>query len=393
MQFLRLFLLLVFISGSLLSCRPKQPVVTGPHPEKEIYRIPYDTLKDDIVSVISGIIPGKNKCAGWVDSFPAWQKFAAKMDSGFTYLDTSRFVKMEKWADAEIDGRHDSTLLFYPFGGPDFLNANIFYPSASVYLLIGLEPPGMLPQVCNMQATGIVEYTADIWNSLSDLFLRSYFITGHMIDALKKSEVNGTLPVIAMFVKRRGYRIVSVNDVALDSAGVLQYADSMKNRKIFSHGVRIDFARDTGKFLQSVVYLKADISDKGLADNPPLNKYLSSIPACHTYLKAASYLMHGRDFSGIRNIILDKSISVLQDDSGIAYRFFDKNTWDIKLFGKYSRPGKEFSWINETDLAEAYRDTSINPVPFTLGYNWRTRAINLLYATKKKLQIPLYNYN
>lgn len=376
-------ILLLVISGTLFSCRPRQPYIeVAPH-EREVFRIPYDTLNDDIASVISGIVPGRTKCAGGIDTLPAWQKFAAKMDSGFSYLDTSRFAKMDRWADREIQGRHDSTLLFYPFGGPDFLNANIFYPEASEYLLIGLEPSGMLPPLCSMQAKDVEEYTADIWNSLSDLFLRSYFITGHMIDALKKNEVNGTLPVIAMFIKRRGYRIVSVNEVAIDSSGLLQDAGNIKNDKTFSRGVKISFARDTGTYLQSVVYLKADISDEGLKKNQPLTKYLNSLPECRTYLKAASYLMHGKDFSVIRNIIFDKSRTILQDDSGIAYRFFDRNLWDIKLFGKYMRPGKEFSWINEADLAAAYRDTSIKPVPFTLGYNWRTRAINLLYAVRK----------
>jgi len=376
-------ILLLVISVTLFSCRSKQPDIKVTPPEREVCRIPYDTLNDDIASVVSGIVPGRTKCAGSIDTLTAWQKFAAKMDSGFSYLDTSRFAKMDRWADGEIQGRHDSTLLFYPFGGPDFLNANIFYPEASEYLLIGLEPSGMLPPICSMQAKDVEEYTTDIWNSLSDLFLRSYFITGHMIDALKKNEVNGTLPVIAMFIKRRGYRIVSVNEVAIDSSGLLQDAGNIKNDKTFSRGVKISFARDTGTYLQSVVYLKADISDEGLKKNQPLTKYLNSLPECRTYLKAASYLMHGKDFSVIRNIIFDKSRTILQDDSGIAYRFFDRNLWDIKLFGKYMRPGKEFSWINEADLAAAYRDTSIKPVPFTLGYNWRTRAINLLYAVRK----------
>jgi hypothetical protein len=93
--------------------------------------------------------------------------------------------------------------------------------------------------------------------------------------------------------------------------------------------------------------------------------------------------MHGDDFSVIRNFILEKSSTILQDDSGIAFKFFDKKIWDIHLYGKYVRPGKEFSWINETDLAKAYDGTSIKPLPFTLGYNWRTRQINLLYAERK----------
>ena len=162
--------------------------------------------------------------------------------------------------------------------------------------------------------------------------------------------------------------------VGIDNSGICQFADSLRDSKGITNGVRIDFAADTGKRVQSVYYFQTDISDEGLKKNQGFLKYLSLLPESYTYLKAASYLMHANDFSTIRNVVFDKSKTILQDDSGIAYRFFDKNVWDIHLYGKYARPGKEFSWINETDLAKAYTDPTIKPVPFTLGYNWRTQG-------------------
>jgi hypothetical protein len=305
------------------------------------------------------------------------------MDSGFSDLDTSRFDRMRTWADKELRDRHSERVLFYPFGGPDILNANIFYPNASSYILFGLEPVGELPGLCSMDTEQVNKYLEDVWYSLKDIFKRSYFITGNMIDALKKSSVNGTAPVISMFLKRSGYNIVSLDYVSVDTTGRCMPADSLKGMKGVTRGVKIEFATDTGRRIQSVFYFQTDISDEGLRKNPGFNKYLGSLPETNTYIKAASYLMHGNDFSEIRNLVFEKSLSILQDDSGIAYKLFDKSRWDIKLYGKYQRPGKEFSWINETDLAAAYQDTSIKPVPFTLGYNWRTRAINLLYAVRR----------
>jgi len=345
--------------------------------------MPYDTLKDNTASFIAGKDFDYKGCLSFLDTLQLWKRYKFTMDSGFTFLDTSRFVKMSEWADKEISHRKDTVTLFYPFGGPDFLNANIFYPEASKYILFGLEPAGTLPDVCSLNMEQIKEYTESVWLSLRDLFLRSYFITGHMMEAIKKSEVNGSAPIIAMFIKRRGYNIVSVRNIGIDSTGRCIYTDSVKKGKIFARGIKFDFAGDTGHRIQSVLYFRVDVSDAGLKQNYPFMEYLKSMPYCNTYLKAGSYLMHSNEFSGIRNLVLDKSISILQDDSGIAYKYFDKKVWNIKLYGKYTRPGKEFSWINEMDLAEAYRDTSIKPVPFTLGYNWRTRAINLLYAVKK----------
>ena len=290
---------------------------------------------------------------------------------------------MKSWADSELIDRYGTTTLFYPFGGPDFLNANIFYPNADSYILIGLEPVGILPELCDMDTEQVDKYLNDVSYSLKDIFKRSYFITGNMIDALNKSSVNGTLPVISLFIKWNGYNIVSIRNIGIDSSGTWQYNDSLRTTRGITKGVKVDFAADTGRIVQSVFYFQTDISDAGLKNNIGFRKYLASLPMCYTYLKAASYLMHGYEFSMIRNTVFEKSKTILQDDSGIAYKLFDKSMWNIQLYGRYRRPGSEFSWINETDLAEAYKDPSVKPVPFTLGYNWRTQAINMLYAVKK----------
>lgn len=383
MSQIKLISILLSVFLSVAACNQnKQPKVTEA-PVRKVYSVPYDTLTDDIAGFISGKIHGKSGCLARLDSTTGWSKFSYRIDSGFADLDTSRFNKMRVWADSELIDRYGSKTLFYPFGGPDILNANIFYPNAEQYILIGLEPIGMLPDLCNMTVPQVDKYLEDVRYSLKDIFKRSYFITGNMIDALKKNSVNGAVPLLSLFLKRNGYHIVSLRKVGIDNSGICQFADSLRDSKGITNGVRIDFAADTGKRVQSVYYFQTDISDEGLKKNQGFLKYLSLIPESYTYLKAASYLMHANDFSTIRNVVFDKSKTILQDDSGIAYRLFDKNVWDIHLYGKYARPGKEFSWINETDLAKAYTGPTIKPVPFTLGYNWRTRAINLLYAVKK----------
>jgi hypothetical protein len=372
----------LIISALLISCGQKTQKVAEAVVSKT-YMAPYDTLINDVSSFISGVDHGKSGCLPRLDSTTRWKQFATYLDSGFLDLDTSRFIKMKRWADSELVDCHGTTPVFYPFGGPDFLNANIFYPNADNYLLIGLEPIGALPDLCGMTVDQINKYLGDITYSLKDIFKRSYFITGNMIGSLKKTSINGSIPLLSLFIQRTGYNIVSMSQVGIDSTGTVQSGANLENVKGLTHGIRIEFAGDTGKRVQSVVYYQTDISDEGLKKNPGFLKFLSKLPESFTYLKAASYLMHGKDFSMIRDVVFEKSKTILQDDSGIAYRYFDKTKWDIHLYGKYARPGKEFSWINETDLAKAYSSPSVKPVPFTLGYNWRTQQINMLYAIKK----------
>jgi len=44
-----------------------------------------------------------------------------------------------------------------------------------------------------------------------------------------------------------------------------------------------------------------------------------------SYFKATSYMTHKAQFSMIRDQVLAKSDAILQDDSGIPYRFFQRS--------------------------------------------------------------------
>jgi hypothetical protein len=200
---------------------------------------------------------------------------------------------------------------------------------------------------------------------------------------LKKTKVNGTLPLISLFIKRTGHQIVSIQRVGVDSMGKCQPVDSMKNEKNVVSGVKVDFLSLSKQKVQSVYYFRTDISDKGLIKNPGFKIYMSELPKSYSYLKAASYLMHYDDFKIIRSVIFDISSTILQDDSGIAFKYFDKQKWDIKLYGTYFKPKDEFSYISEPDLEKAYKKSVYRPLKYSLGYNWRTGHSNLLYAIKK----------
>ena len=266
----------------------------------------------------------KNECLSKLDSIIKWKQYAGEMDKMFSRSTSLRLKKMENWADSALIRNQSITTVFYPFSGPDFLNAHIFYPDADQYIMIAMEPIGTLPDICNMRPDSVKSYLKKINNSLKDIFKRSYFITKEMNNDLRKTKVNGTIPLISLFIKRTGHQIVSIKRIGVDSLGKWQLIDSLKNKKNIVSGTKIDFLSPSTKKVQSVFYFRTDISDKGLAKNKGFRIYLSELPQSYSYLKAASYLMHYDDFKTIRSIIFDKSSTILQDDSGIAYKYFDK---------------------------------------------------------------------
>jgi hypothetical protein len=370
----------------ILSCKhnppPKQPTELK-EPSEDTAVTPIDTIADGLASFISGMPYNKNGCLSKLDQKIKWSQFAKELDDMFSHSNSSRFEKMKIWAKSELIENENITTVFYPFSGPDFLNANIFYPDAEHYIMIGLEPIGSIPDICNMVPDSVNSYLNKVNNSLKDIFKRSYFITSAMDKDLRKTKVNGTIPLLSLFIKRTGHHIVSIKRIGVDSVGNCQLLDSIKNKKNIVQGIKVEFIASSKKKVRSVSYFRTDISDKGLTKNEGFKIYLSGLPQSNTYLKAASYLMHANNFKIIRNLIFDISSTILQDDSGIAYRYFEKSKWDIRLYGKYVKPKTEFSYISEPDLEKAYKSTVYRPLTYSIGYNWRAGNSNMLYAIKK----------
>jgi hypothetical protein len=378
-----IFAFFLLVTAFIISCHPGPKIKKAEKISDSTAVLPFDTITDDQISFISGTAYSKRGCLLKLDSGIKWTRYASDLDKLLSYDNSNRLNKMEAWADKELLDNRSSTTVFYPFSGPDFLNVNILYPNADQYIMIGLEPVGYLPDICNIPPDSVSSYLDEIKKSMSDTFKHSYFITSRMKAEMKKTKLNGTIPLMSFFIKRTGHHIVSIQRIGVDSSGKWQIVDSLGNTKNIVPGVKIDFLSLSGEKVQSALYFRIDISDKNLERNPGFIKYLSLLPQSRTFLKAASYLMHHDSFRMIRSIIFDISSTILQDDSGIAYKYFDQAKWDIKLYGKYSKPKKEFSDINEPDLVKAYKHSSFRPLPFNLGYNWGTDHTSLLYAVKR----------
>jgi len=96
-------------------------------------------------------------------------------------------------------------------------------------------------------------------------------------------------------------------------------------------------------------------------------------------------MTHKPEFSEIRDQVLARSVAVLQDDSGIPYKYFDARQWQVHLFGDYERPYGSFRWLDQKDLKKAY-STSAKPLNFQIGYGFRRIPSNLLFAQKSAMK-------
>ncbi|MFM9006370.1 MAG: hypothetical protein ACKOSR_12855, partial [Flavobacteriales bacterium] len=107
---------------------------------------------------------------------------------------------------------------------------------------------------------------------------------------------------------------------------------------------------------------------------------------CNSFVKSASYLMHYGSFTQIRDMVLDKSASLVEDDTGIPFKYFKQDIWNIQLFGDYEKPVSDFSEnLFQAELNKAYQDSTFykGPIDFSLGYHWGSGNQNQMFSFKK----------
>ena len=365
----------------------------APAPEAEAV---FDHAVTDTGRVLAGLNPEDATRFAALLNRPAWTAHRTEFDTNWSKVSGTRFPAMRAWRDKEFKAVADGcTTLFYPFGGPDFLNAYLLYPSCRQYLLFGLEPVGSVPALERMTPERAEAVLAQMRESLSDLFLRDYFITKTMMEELRTPEVDGTLPLLLAMLARLDARVVSVEfgDIVPQEApkastaprgeGVPK-AEAAPAKAAKTARVTITFLSAGASRPQTLVYYKVNMQDPQFAAHTDFIASLKALGPFTTFVKSASYLMHDDRFATIRAMVLTDSSSILQDDTGVPFRFFDKTVWALTLYGKYTKPVSDFKYGFQKDLDAAFgQPGAARDLPFTFGYHWREGSSSVMLAVRQ----------
>jgi hypothetical protein len=274
-----------------------------------------------------------------------------------------------------------SPVLFYMFSGPDFLYADAFFPKAGTYVLSGLEPIGQVPDIAEIPSRSLSGELRQLQTSLNSVMAYSFFITNNMRKQLRVGKINGTLPLLYVFLARSGKTIDEVTFIDLDQDGAVQ-PEGKVDAKLATKGVKIAFTSADGQ-KQTLYYFTTDISNAGLKKNGAFLKFCDGLGAGDAFLKSASYLMHSGGFSEIRDYLVQHSTTLLQDDSGIPVQYFKGDDWELRPYGRYLGPISLFRGNYQSQLAKLYKRGQRQPLDFGVGYRWRSNESSLLLAVKK----------
>lgn len=269
--------------------------------------------------------------------------------------------------------------LFYPFGGPDFLFSNTFFPDMDTYFLIGLERAGGPTQVKHPSGDTYRLYQ----NAVSDILNLSFFRTKDMKVELSNDTIDGVVPIITLLMVRADRELVSIKNARLTDDGQFSTENEDGTPITRSTGLmEIKYFRTGTDKLQTLYYLSTDLSNGGLPKNEKLKACIARFDpkTTATFIKSASYLMHEKYFSAIRDAILGCSSAVMQDDSGIPLPHYDPAQWDVTLYGTFYKPIALFSEYPQPELRDAYQVGDPKPLNFRIGY---ARQSNVQVVRKK----------
>lgn len=346
----------------------------------------------DCALFIAGISNPKGSLAA-CESSPAWAQFAKSFNESWKGLETKRLTPMREWAARELSAVEASRYtVFYPFSGADFANMYRFFPEAKAYVMISLERVGRIPDFQAMSKANLDAFFAGLQRSNKDLFDRDYFITNNLAAALQAKGMEGILPLLLLFMARENVRIIDVHHWSMNPEGAIAETPALEritSEKGSIPGVRIVFQREGAERTQTLYYLRFDLAKGSFDRNEKFVSFLKSFGPLVTFEKASSYLMFDPDFAAIRAFILDRSMHIVQTDSGIPLKSFDPSLWNLQLFGTYQKPLPVFAYRHQRDLAELYQKTrNIPPIAFGVGYHYRPGSANLLLATRKEALLP-----
>jgi hypothetical protein len=376
----------VLLALAAANCRRPTSVQSKPAAANPVVAVPHSRQADDVARFLAGL-PGKpGSPYAELEATAAWRQHRALLDASWKNAGENLIDGLAAFRRKELEhSPADKAPIFYPFSGPDALTPLVWFPYSDTYVLVALEPAGTLPKAKGLGKKNLAAYLGATRKTMSSLLGKSFFVTREMDREFRGQVTDGLLLPILHLLVRTNHNILGFQYIRLDEAGkvVERAADYHAPGIIGNKGVALDFQAGPDAPVQRLYYFSVNLADNRLRENHAFLKYAATLKGSTTMLKATSYMTHRPEFSRIRELVVEVSGAVLQDDSGIPYHYFDPHAWKVQLYGDYQRPYGSFRWLEQKDLRAAYRGPGVKPLPMRIGYGFGRITSNLLLAEHK----------
>jgi hypothetical protein len=346
---------------------------------------PRASTLDEQARFLAGLPVEQDSPLAALSKTPAWKQHVAGLDKDWEQL-SKRLGVMDAWVTTELRPRIQPELkVLYFFAGPDAIHVLRVYPEAPAYLLCGLEPVGGVSRPESMKPADLDHALEGLRSALRTAAPASFFRTSEMGHDLQGHEIRGVLPILFLFLARNGAHIQEAVRIEIDPSGIARDKPADEPWGTGVPGIRVRFLGAGRSKPQEMTYVRVDLANAALDAKPGFLAYSKTFAPGNSFLKAASFILFDKNFSKTRSFLVDNSMVVVQDDSGLPFRAFGKDEWEFVPFGQYLVPLAPFERNYQKPLAEVFASAPKRPLPFKIGYR-KPSDSNLLLAIRRPPQ-------
>lgn len=385
------FYLFIFINCfTLLLCSPKKNLqvsfTSTPKTESQSL-IPISEDLTELSFLLSGKITSQtnSKYSHFINS-STYSFFQTKLKSYWKNYSNQILIPLQSWKEFQVP-YPKSKVALYPFSGPDFPNVYTLYPEVDKYILIGLEASGKVPKLNSMNSDQIKRGFKELLESLANVSKLNYFMTNSMKKNVSASVFQGTTPIFLTYFGLLGLKPCSIKPIDLNKNGEIFYltekdiSQNERYKKGF-YSLEIIFYDPLQNKNKTLYFFSKDVANFSLQKNPELIDFIKRQGMFVSTFKAASFLPHYPTFSIIRNLIVENSETIVMDDTGPPIKNL-KDKFNIRVFGKYTRPISLWPEMYQPELAKLHKEQNPSPINFKYGYGTLHNTHHILIATRK----------
>jgi len=374
----------LLLAIAAVSCRRPIVVESKSAPEKIEAPFPRAREADDVARFLAGMPGNEGSPYRELEDNAAWKQHRKALDDAWKRASEKLISGLAEFQRNELSRQPiERANVFYPFSGPDVVTPLVCFPRSERYVFVALEPAGTLPSAGKIEKKNLNLYLAATRETMASILGRSFFVTREMDRQFRGQVTDGLLLPIAEMLVRTNHTILGFRYVRLDDSGQLieRAANYHTAGVIGNKGVEIEFRSEADGSVHRLCYLSVNLSDQRLRMDAAFTKFAATLKGSSTLLKSTSYMTHKPEFSTIRDIVVQTSGAVLQDDYGIPFKYFAG--WRVQLYGAYERPYGSFRWMEQKDLRAAYREQGVKKLPMQIGYGFLKVASNMLLAERQ----------
>lgn len=350
---------------------------------------PVDQSWNHTARLMAGLPPKADSPYASVAKSKAFTNHQAAMDRFWSAVEKNSLKPMSEWRKTQLAGIDGTRPAVYPLSGADFVNLYALYPAASEYVMFALEEPGQPPKTLTTELKALGRILGSLRSVIGTIASKNYFYSANMRTYLKHTPMKGTAPPLMAFIARLNLDLRSVEPIFITAEGKLSECPQEACPQGSYQGIRYRFRAAGDKQDRDLVYLSIRLEKDTLEPTTATGRYLNSLPVFNSMLKSAIYLLHSDTYAGSRDWMLQKSAVVVQDDSGIPYRFFANERYNVRLFGRYMVYRLSIGGIGkpprQKDLEQLYQQPGVTPLSFRFGYGGLagTQNSTMMIAEKK----------